>query len=164
MSSVNLPFKMPMFSTCLLYTSIGYRNTKNFSQNIISASYGIHFMRSSFFLHRPRSLLRMSTHIAGTGWAVKSSLLRNGWHCTYLTEDTQFTMDSIINGKKIEFCEAAEFYDEQPHEIQVAVRQRIRWIKGRLACFISAAPRLLSGICQPGKDVYKRQRKRLRKL
>jgi hypothetical protein len=130
---------------------IGYRNTKNFSQNIISASYGIHFMRSSFFLHRPRSLLRMSTHIAGTGWAVKSSLLRNGWHCTYLTEDTQFTMDSIINGKKIEFCEAAEFYDEQPHEIQVAVRQRIRWIKGRLACFISAAPRLLSGIFQPGK-------------
>lgn len=131
---------------------VGYRNTKNFSQNIISASYGIHFMRSSFFLHRPRTLLNMSTHIAGTGWAVKSSLLCSGWHCTYLTEDTQFTMESVIKGKKIEFCEAAEFYDEQPHEIRVAIRQRIRWIKGRLACFIAAAPKLASGIFSPGKS------------
>lgn len=131
---------------------VGYRNTKNFSENCISAAYGIHFMRSSFFLHRPRTAIGVSTHIAGTGWAVRSELLRGGWHCTSLTEDTQFTMNCIVSGCNIVFCEAAEFYDEQPHEISVALRQRIRWIKGRLLCFLSVAPRLLKGIiCSRGR-------------
>lgn len=131
---------------------VGYRNTKNFSENWISAAYGIHFMRSSFFLHRPRAAIGVSTHIAGTGWVVRSELLLGGWHCTSLTEDTQFTMDSIVSGHDIIFCEAAEFYDEQPHELSVALRQRIRWIKGRLACFFSSAPNLIKGmICSRGR-------------
>lgn len=125
---------------------IGYRNTKNFSENAVSAAYGIHFMRSSAALHRPRSLLGLSTHIAGTGWAVRSKLIKDGWDCTYLTEDTQFTMKYVTAGYKIEYCEAAEFYDEQPHDLPTAFCQRMRWIKGRLACFFRYALSLSAGI------------------
>ena len=125
---------------------IGYRNTKNFDRNCISAHYGIHFMRSSFLLHRPRSRLGLTTHIAGTGYLLSSEMLKDGWHYSTLTEDTQATMDFTVQGKRIEYCEAAEFYDEQPYELKVMLRQRIRWAKGRLACFIGYGHRLVFGL------------------
>ena len=126
--------------------AVGYRNTKNFDTNFISASYGFHFYNSTVTMHRPRSLFGQSTHIAGTGYAVSSGLLAGGWHCTCLTEDTQFCLTAIAQGRKIEFCEAAEFFDEQPYTVSVMVRQRLRWAKGRLACFFLLFPRLLRGI------------------
>ncbi len=125
---------------------IGYRNTKNFDHNCISAHYGIHFMRSSMLLHRPRSKFGFCGHIAGTGYLLSSELLKNGWHYSCLTEDTQATMDFAVDGKRIEYCEAAEFYDEQPYEFKVMARQRIRWAKGRMSCFFSYGYRLIYGI------------------
>lgn len=125
---------------------IGYRNTKNFDRNLISAHYGIHFMRSSMSLHRPRSRMGLGTHIAGTGYLLSSEMLKDGWHYSCLTEDTQATMDFVVRGKRIEYCEAAEFYDEQPYQIKVMVRQRIRWAKGRMACFFAYGHRLVTGV------------------
>ncbi|MBO5912129.1 MAG: glycosyltransferase family 2 protein [Clostridia bacterium] len=125
---------------------IGYRNTKNFDRNCISAHYGIHFMRSTMTLHRPRGRLGLSTHIAGTGYLLSSDLLKDGWHYAYLTEDTQATMDFTVQGKRVEYCEAAEFYDEQPYQLKVMARQRIRWAKGRMACFFSFGHCLVFGV------------------
>ena len=42
------------FDTGELDVITGYRNTKNFDTNCISAAYGIHFYRSSLTYHRPR--------------------------------------------------------------------------------------------------------------
>lgn len=125
--------------------AVGYRNTKNFSTNLISAGYGIHFCRSSALMHRPRALLNVPTHIAGTGYVLRSHLLRDGWHFTSLTEDTEFTLTSVADGLHIAFCEEAEFFDEQPYSMGVMVRQRLRWSKGRLFCFLSCAWGLLRG-------------------
>ncbi len=125
---------------------VGYRNTKNFDTNFISAAYGLHFYRSTMEMHRPRCFFHQSTHIAGTGYAVASRLLKDGWHWTCLTEDTQLCLTAISRGVKIDFCEAAEFFDEQPYSVGVMVRQRLRWAKGRLACFFLLFPRLLRGI------------------
>ncbi len=125
---------------------IGYRNTKNFDRNCISAHYGIHFMRSSMTLHRPRSRLGLGSHIAGTGYLLSSELLKDGWHYSCLTEDTQATMDFVVAGRRIEYCEAAEFYDEQPYQLSVLARQRIRWAKGRLACYLAFGYRLVFGM------------------
>lgn len=125
---------------------IGYRNTKNFDQNCISAHYAIHFMRSSMTLHRPRGRLRLCTHIAGTGYLLSSEMLKDGWHYSCLTEDTQATMDFAVKGKRIEYCEAAEFYDEQPYQVKVMLRQRIRWAKGRMTCFFMYGFKLFYGL------------------
>lgn len=125
---------------------IGYRNSKNFDQNWISAHYSIHFMRSSMNLHRPRGRLNLCTHIAGTGYLLSSEMLKYGWHYSSLTEDTQATMDFAVQGKRIEYCEAAEFFDEQPYEIRVMLRQRLRWAKGRMACFFRYGAKLFYGL------------------
>lgn len=126
--------------------AVGYRNTKNFDRNFISAGYGIHFYKSVAFSHRPRTWLGTSTYLAGTGFVIASRLLKNGWHYTCLTEDTQFTLNAVANGEKIIFCEDAEFFDEQPYEVKVMIRQRMRWVKGRLYAFLTTCPRLFIGI------------------
>lgn len=125
---------------------VGYRNTKNFDQNFISAGYGIHFIRSVVSYHRPRGFIGSSTHIAGTGYVIPSRLVKDGWHYTCLTEDTEFTMNSVADGEFVAFCEDAEFYDEQPYQVKVMARQRMRWTKGRLFAFFSTFPRLFAGI------------------
>lgn len=126
--------------------AVGYRNTKNFDRNFISAGYGIHFIRSVVSYHRPRVWLNTSTHIAGTGFMVASHLLKDGWHYVCLTEDTQFTINSVADGESIAFCEDAEFFDEQPYQVKVMVRQRMRWIKGRLYTFLTTFHKLLIGL------------------
>ncbi|MBQ7011050.1 MAG: glycosyltransferase family 2 protein [Clostridia bacterium] len=124
----------------------GYRMASNFDDNFISAAYGIHFLRSNAFAHRPRSLLGISTHVAGTGFGVRSAVLEGGWHFHSLTEDTEFTMWAVSRGLRIDYCESAMFFDEQPVSLRVAVRQRIRWIKGRLFCFVAYAAPLIRGL------------------
>lgn len=123
-----------------------YRNTKNFDTNFISAAYGIHFYRSSATLHRPRQLLGVSTHIAGTGYVLRSRLLKGGWHFTSLTEDAELTQYMVAAGERVIFCEAAEFFDEQPHNFKVMFRQRLRWAKGKLVIFFKNGWRNLRGI------------------
>lgn len=134
--------------------AVGYRNAKNFDTSFISAGYALHFMDSILFYHRPRALLGLSTHIAGTGFAVSSEILKGGWRWHCLTEDTQFCLSQIAEGRRIEFCEAAEFFDEQPYTVPVMVRQRLRWVKGRLACFFLLAPKLLAGILRCRKRKF----------
>ncbi len=125
---------------------LGYRNTKNFDTNFISAGYGLHFLESILRYHRPRAFFNLSTHVAGCGYAVASRLLKDGWHWTGLTEDAQFYAEQVALGRHIEFCERAEFFDEQPYSLGVMVRQRLRWVKGRLVCFFQAAPKLFLGL------------------
>lgn len=134
---------------------VGYRNTKNFDTNFISAGYGLHFLNSIMCQHRPREFFGLSTHIAGTGFAVASRLLKDGWHWTSLTEDTQFCLSQIAAGRRIAYCETAEFFDEQPYSLGVMIRQRLRWVKGRLACFFLLAPKLIAGIFRsPGRGKF----------
>ena len=123
-----------------------YRNTKNFDTNFISAAYGIHFYRSTATLHRPRQLLGLCTHLAGTGYVIRSPFLMNGWNFTELTEDTELTQHVAARGGVIVFCEEAEFFDEQPHNFFVMFRQRMRWAKGRLWVFLKHGWRNLAGM------------------
>ena len=49
-----------------------------------------------------------------------------------LTEDRELTADMVANGYRISYNDSAVFYDEQPTDISVSMRQRIRWAKGHL--------------------------------
>ena len=115
-----------------------FRNTKNFDDNWISASYGIHWIRTSLKMHRARSLFHLATHIQGTGFLFANELVKNGWNYTSLTEDRAFTADAVAAGYKISYNDAAEFFDEQPTNLRIAFRQRIRWSKGHILAFLES--------------------------
>ena len=119
-----------------------YRNTKNFDTNWISASYAIHWLRTIRKEHRARSVFRLATRIQGTGFLFAAEIIENGWPYTSLTEDRAFCADAVANGYKISYNNDAIFYDEQPVDIKIAMRQRIRWAKGHLQAFVETGPQL----------------------
>ena len=123
-----------------------FRNTKNFGENFISSSYGIHWIRSIRTMHRARSLLHLATNIQGTGFLFASEIVKDGWKYTSLTEDRAMTADCVKDGYMISYQDEAIFYDEQPTKVKIALRQRLRWSKGLLLAFIESGPKLFLNI------------------
>ena len=127
-----------------------YRNTKNFDDNWISASYGLHWLRTVRQEHRARSFYHLATRIQGTGFLFANELIRDGWNYTSLTEDRAFCADAVANGYKISYQNDAIFYDEQPVDMKIAMRQRIRWAKGHLQAFVETGWPLLKHVFVTG--------------
>ncbi len=113
----------------------GYLNSKNFDTNFITSAYSIHFYRSVVAQHRPRQFFKLGTHINGTGILIGSHLLKDGWKFHSLTEDAQLTAHLTSKHIKVEICEQAVFFDEQPDKFKFVFRQRVRWEKGRMLVF-----------------------------
>jgi len=129
-----------------------YRNTKNFGDNWISASYGVFFMRESKYMNHARMALGSSCIVSGTGFAfTKKALLKlGGWNFFLLSEDMQFSIECILNNIKIGYCPDAVFYDEQPTTFMQSVRQRMRWTKGSIVVFCTYIKRLIKRITKKG--------------
>lgn len=127
-----------------------YRNSKNFDTNWISASYSIHWLRSIRTEHRPRSLFHLATRIQGTGFLFSWELIDNGWNYTSFTEDRAFCADAVVKGYKISYNNEAIFYDEQPINFKIAMRQRIRWAKGHIQALFECGGKLFLHIFYTG--------------
>ena len=123
-----------------------YRNTKNFDENWIASTYALHWIRSIRTNHRARSVLHLATNIQGTGFLFANEIVSNGWHYTSLTEDRALTADAVAQGYEITYQDEAEFFDEQPVNLKVALRQRLRWSKGHLQAFAETGPYLFLNI------------------
>ena len=114
-----------------------YRNSKNFGTNWLSAGASIGFMRECLFLHKPKQILGLSTHISGTGFFVAKEVLtfKDGWNHVTLTEDLEFSAFNTLKGFRIAYNNQAVFYDEQPIKFKQTWTQRTRWAKGSLMGF-----------------------------
>ena len=114
-----------------------YRNSKNFGSNWISAGYSLWFLRESRYLNQARMTLGTSCAVSGTGFMVHRDIIeRNkGWKHFLLTEDIEFTVDSILKGERVAYCKDAILYDEQPVTFSQSWCQRMRWAKGNLQVF-----------------------------
>lgn len=123
-----------------------YRNTKNFDESWVASTYALHWLRSIRANHRARSVLRLATNIQGTGFLFSNEIVRDGWKYTSLTEDRALTADAVAQGYGITYNDAAEFYDEQPTNLKIALRQRTRWSKGHLQAFAQTGPYLFINV------------------
>ena len=126
----------------------GFRNTKNFNSNWISAGYGVWYLHDSSHLNRSRSMLGICSGVSGTGFGFTRQLLERlgGWHFFTLTEDLEFNAWCNSNGVKIGYCHDAVLYDEQPITFPVAWKQRIRWVQGGFQVTGKYTGKLLKGI------------------
>lgn len=126
----------------------GYRNSKNFGDNWISAGYGLCFLRDARLLNYPRARLGLSAVVTGTGFLFSRRILDRqggGWPYHLLSEDTQFSIDHILAGERIGMAYDAVFYDEQPTSLRQSWHQRIRWTRGSLQVLRQYGGRLLRG-------------------
>ena len=122
-----------------------YRNSVNLSDNWVSSGSALWFIRESRFVSASCMWLGNSCHVGGTGFMFSQEIMRrnNGWKFHLLTEDLEFTMDSVLHGDRIGYCGTAILYDEQPVTFAQSWRQRLRWSKGFLQVFRYYGPALI---------------------
>lgn len=123
-----------------------YRNSVNFSDNWVSSGSALWFIRESRFLNSSRMVFGSSCHVGGTGFMFSREIMErnNGWKFHLLTEDLEFSMDSVLHGDRIGYCGTAILYDEQPVTFKQSWRQRLRWSKGYLQVFRYYGPALIT--------------------
>ena len=95
--------------------------------------------------HLARYKLGLSPLINGTGFMVAMSVLKetNGWHTDTITEDIEFSLNSIARGYKIAWASNAIVYDEQPLSFKASWNQRLRWSVGHIQCFYTCFPKII---------------------
>lgn len=122
-----------------------YRNSVNLSDNWVSSGSALWFIRESRFLNNSRMLFGSSCHVGGTGFMFSKEIMKRnkGWKFHLLTEDLEFTMDSVLHGDRVGYCGSAVLYDEQPVTFSQSWRQRLRWSKGFLQVFRYYGPALI---------------------
>lgn len=113
---------------------IGYRNSKNYADNWISAGYSLWFLRASRQLNSARTLLGNSCEINGTGFLIHKDIIKRqgSWIHHLMIEDIEFTVDNVLHGEKVVYCHSAILYDEQPTKFRQSWWQRKRWCRGYL--------------------------------
>lgn len=133
-----------------------YRNSKNYGDNWLTAGYSLWFLREARYLNNARMKLGNSCAVSGTGFLVSAEVIREngGWIHHLLTEDIEFTADSIIKGEKIGYCANAVLYDEQPRDFCVSYKQRLRWAKGFYQVLYHYGWRLFKGILKGSFSCY----------
>ncbi len=134
----------------------GYRHSKNYGDNWISAGYGLWFLRESQQLNRVRMRLGLSCVVSGTGFAFTRAAVRRlgGWPFHSLTEDTEFTAAQVCEGVRVGYCEDAVLYDEQPITLAQSWRQRLRWAKGYYQVMTRYGGRLIVGALRGDFSCY----------
>ena len=122
-----------------------YRNSVNLADNWVSSGSALWFIRESRFLNNSRMLFGSSCHVGGTGFMFSKEIMKRnkGWKFHLLTEDLEFTMDSVLHGDRVGYCGSAILYDEQPITFAQSWRQRLRWSKGFLQVFRYYGPQLI---------------------
>lgn len=128
------------------YAVTSYRNSSNFGSNYMSCLYGIYFLAACRFEARGRTICDCSTRVSGTGYVFPSEYVKDGWEYVTITEDWEFTADQLSLGRKVMYCDDAEFFDEQPTTVKVMLRQRLRWARGHTIVFFTRFAKLIKGI------------------
>lgn len=128
--------------------STSYRNSKNYGSNWITAGYAVWFMREAKYLSQARLTLGTSCVISGTGFFISAKIIdeMGGWKYHLLTEDIEFSTNTILQGRRIAYCPTAMLYDEQPLTFRDSWNQRFRWAKGFYQVFFGYGARLFKGM------------------
>ena len=113
----------------------GYKDIKNPSDSWVSAGYAIFYWTMHRFYHLARYNIGLSPLMNGTGFMVKFDVIKpQGWNTKTLTEDIEFSLKRIIEGKKLGWARDAIVYDEQPVGFKQSWTQRSRWTVGHMQC------------------------------
>ena len=124
---------------------------KNRHQNWVCGCYEIFFCFANRFLNNARGVLGLSSRVIGTGFAVRSSIIRElgGWTFESITEDAEFFAACVSFGEKIAWCGEAITYDEEPSSFRTSLTQRMRWVSGIMQVAQNRLPELIKTLTRP---------------
>lgn len=134
----------------------GYRNSKNFGTNWVSAGHALWFLHDSCHMNASRMALGLPCTVTGTGFGFTRNLLETygGWNFFTLTEDIEFSFRCITDGVSMGYCHDAVLFDEQPESLRQSWRQRTRWVQGGVQASVRYGWALLKGLFRGGRKGY----------
>lgn len=102
------------------------------SDNLVSIGIRAAYRASSMFYSVGRSHLLRSALLCGTGFAVQATMFASIWsRVRTQTEDIESNaLLQLEHQLGVVWVEEAEFFDEKPDQIVIAIRQRVRWMVG----------------------------------
>ena len=126
----------------------GYRGSKNFMDNWITAGYGLWYLHDCVHLNASRQRLGVTCACTGTGFGFTRALLEQmgGWPFHTLVEDIEFDTWCAVHGVRMGYCADAVIYDEQPLTLRQSWVQRTRWVQGGVQVSVKYAGALLRGL------------------
>lgn len=107
------------------------RLNKNPSDSVTSYCSGLLFTLLNT-INKGKANNNENVILSGTGFFVSGEIIKKlkGYPFNTLTEDYELTLYSIINEYNSSYCDKTIFYDEQPIDLNVSIKQRTRWVKG----------------------------------
>ena len=127
----------------------GYRDIKNPTDNWITAGYALFYWTLHRFYHLARYNVGLSPLLNGTGFMVRFDMVKpQGWDTETLTEDIEFSLKTIISGKKLGWATDAIVYDEQPTSFKQSWSQRSRWTVGHIQCVNRYTGELIKAVAE----------------
>ena len=116
------------------------------SQNWVSRGLEAGYAASGRLFNPGRSRLLNSALLCGTGFAIREDIFRNLWgEIRTQTEDIELNgLLTLKYNAGVKWVQTANFYDEKPDTITIAIRQRVRWMVGHIKCMMIYSADLLS--------------------
>ncbi|HCC00854.1 MAG TPA: glycosyl transferase [Ruminococcaceae bacterium] len=128
----------------------GYRDIKNPFDTWVSGCHAIYYWQQNRFSNFARASMGLSASINGTGFMISAEHLRKtgGYHVGTLTEDLEYTMQTVIGGGRVCWVPTARIFDEQPLTQHQSMVQRDRWTNGFLQCMTKYTLPMMAGFFQ----------------
>lgn len=129
---------------------VGYRNTINGNKSLVAAASSLTFSMINTLNNERRVKNNLNVIISGTGFYMSKEVINKtgGYPFNSLTEDYELSIYSIINNIPSFYNNKAIFYDEQPVNFGVSIKQRTRWVKG----YFDVRKKYCKEIMEPSKD------------
>ena len=129
---------------------ISFRDVPVFGENVLVDCYALMYGLANSLWARGRAFFDCTTRVFGCGYVFSSEIIKDGWSYVSITEDVEFSIDQVLKGRKVVFCNDAVFYDEQTRSFKTMLRQRLRWECGYIENFRRSAPTLIKKIFKKG--------------
>lgn len=127
-------------------TITSFRHTLNIKDGAMPAMYSYYFATSCTLGYAGRENFNVSSRITGCGFLLPTRMVENGWNYLGITEDIEYSGNTILAGNTIHYCDEAIFYDEQPRDVKTMWFQRLRWAKGQYIGCKTFFPKLLKAL------------------
>jgi len=112
---------------------------QNAGESVLPLLQDVEFCIYSEVYNRGRRALGLSSSIGGTGFAIRTEVIRGvgGW-TNYLVEDFELHLRLTRSRVLVEYFGEAIVRDEKPATWGALIRQRRRWVRGHLSLALKA--------------------------
>jgi cellulose synthase/poly-beta-1,6-N-acetylglucosamine synthase-like glycosyltransferase len=127
-----------------LGAALGKFRTLNWKKNILTRFINIEGLSFQWIVQAGRwRMFRIST-LSGTNYIIRKDVLTEvgGWDEEALTEDAELSLRVLAADYPIKFVPYAATWEQEPENLRVWFKQRVRWARGNFYLLSKFLPRL----------------------